>query len=279
MNRPTISADDFVFIQRLVLRESAVVLAPGKEYLVEARLEPLVREYGLQSLADLVRRLRNPQCNGLAARVVEAMVTTETSFFRDQAPFATLRTAVLPELLRRRAAERSLAIWSAACSTGQEPYSIALLLAENFPELARWKVHLLASDLSRAVLGKAKLGRFSQLEVNRGLPAPLLVRHFARDGVHWVLDEAVRSKVHFFGMNLAEDWPPLPVMDVVFLRNVMIYFYEPTKKAILARVARVLRPDGYLVLGGAETTFHLDAGFARAPGDMPGFYQLAPRTP
>lgn len=265
---------EFDYVCRLVRDRSAIVLDPGKEYLVEGRLTPVARQLGLGSVSALVGRLRAGPDNGLADRVVEAMATTETSFFRDLHPFETLRATVLPELIRRRAGERRLAVWFAACSTGQEPFSFALLVREHFPHLAGWRLDLLATDLSAEVLGRARAGRYTQLEVNRGLPAPLLVKHFRQQGATWELSEDVRRVVEFRELNLAKPWPALPRMDLVFLRNVMIYFDVDMKKSILGRVARLLRPDGYLLLGGAETTLNLEDSFRRVESLKGGFYQL-----
>ncbi len=264
---------DFDFIRRLLQDRSAIVLESGKQYLVETRLTPIVRQLNLASISDLVTQLRAQPSNGMHAQIVEAMVTTETSFFRDHHPFEAMRKHVLPELIRRRGAERSLSVWCAASSTGQEPYSLALLLRESFPELARWRVSLLATDLSRDVLAKAREGRYNQIEVNRGLPASVLVKYFQQHSTSWQLNEDVRGMVEFREMNLAQPWPMLPPMDLILLRNVMIYFDVETKKAILGRVGRILRPDGYLLLGGAETTFNIDDSYRRVEQLKTGFYQ------
>jgi chemotaxis protein methyltransferase CheR len=266
---------DFDFIRRLLQERSAVVLEPGKQYLVESRLAPLLRQLQLNSLGELIQRLRAQPYNGLYTQVVEALVTTETSFFRDLAPFEALRKVVLPELIRKRQSERRLSIWCAASSTGQEPYSVALLLRESFPELAGWNISLLASDISRDVLARAREGRYNQIEVNRGLPASVLVKYFRQHGPSWTLAEDVRRAVEFREINLARAWPALPRMDLVLLRNVMIYFDVPTKKDILGRLSRVLQPDGYLLLGGAETTFNLDDSYRRIEPLKSGFYQLS----
>jgi chemotaxis protein methyltransferase CheR len=268
------TAQDFEFVCRLVRDRSAIVLEPGKEYLVEGRLNPLARQLGLGSISGLVGQLRANPDNGLAGRVVEAMATTETTFFRDHHPFETLRTAVLPDLIRQRGDERRLDVWCAACSTGQEPYSLAILLREHFPNLAGWQVNILATDLSGEALGRARDGRYTQFEVNRGLPAALLVKYFRQHGAVWELSEDVRKAVEFRELNLARPWPPLPRMDVILLRNVMIYFDLETKKAILDRAARLLRPGGYLLLGGAETTLNLNDSFRRVEALKGGFYQL-----
>jgi chemotaxis protein methyltransferase CheR len=267
------TAQDYEYVCRLVRDRSAIVLDAGKEYLVEARLAPLAGRLQLGSVSELVGRLRAGPDGGLSARVIEAMVTTETSFFRDVKPFETLRKVVVPDLIRRRAAEKRLDVWCAACSTGQEPYSLAILLREYFPELAGWRVNVLATDLSAEVLGRSKSGRYSQLEVNRGLPAPLLVKYFRQEAGEWELRDDVRRVVEFRELNLVRPWPPLPRTDLVFLRNVMIYFDVDTKKTILGRVAGLLRPDGYLLLGAAETTHNLSGSFRRVEGLAGGFYQ------
>ena len=266
---------DFDVIRRLLLERSAIVLEAGKQYLVETRLAPLVRQLNLESIGELIAQLRSqPAGNGLCRQVVEAMVTTETSFFRDHHPFEALRKVVIPDLIGRRRAERRLHIWCAACSSGQEPYSLALLFREHFPELEGWKISLLASDLSQEVLARAREGRFNQIEVNRGLPAALLVKYFEQHGTDWQLKPALRGMVDFQEINLARPWPALPRMDLVLIRNVMIYFDVETKKAILDRLTRLLRPDGYLLLGGAETTFNLDDSYRRVETLKTGFYQL-----
>jgi chemotaxis protein methyltransferase CheR len=270
---------DFDVIRKLLLERSAIVLESGKQYLVETRLAPLVRQMKLQSIGELIAQLRTQPGNGLCRQVVEAMVTTETSFFRDHHPFEALRKVVLPDLICRRRDERRLHIWCAACSSGQEPYTLALLIREHFPELDGWKISLLASDLSREVLARAREGRFNQIEVNRGLPAALLVKYFEQHGTDWQLKPALRGMVDFREINLARPWPALPPMDLVLIRNVMIYFDVDTKKAILGRLARLLRPDGYLLLGGAETTFNLDDSYRRVESLKTGFYQLVGGAP
>jgi chemotaxis protein methyltransferase CheR len=201
-------------------------------------------------------------------------VTTEPLFFRDHHPFEALRQTVIPDLISRRQAERRLSIWCAASASGQEPYSLAILFREHFPELAGWKISLLASDVSREMLARAREGRYNQIEVNRGLPAALLVKYFEQHGTQWHIKPAIRSMVEFREINLAQAWPTLARMDLVLIRNVMIYFEVETKKTILGRLAGLLRPDGYLLLGGAETTFNLDDSYRRVEPIKSGFYQL-----
>jgi chemotaxis protein methyltransferase CheR len=267
------TGQDFEVVRRLLAEESAIALDPGKEYLVEARLTPLVRELKLNSIGELLGRVRQDQSNGLGRRIVEAMVTTESSFFRDQHPFQALRQTVLPELIHLRREERRLQIWCAASSFGQEPYSIAILIREHFPELADWKVTLLASDISREVLERARQARYNQIEVNRGLPAALLVKYFEQQGTHWQLKPTIREMVTFTEINLAKPWPFLPQMDLIVLRNVMIYFDVPTKKIILEKASGLLRAGGYLLLGSAETTFNIDDSYRRVETIRGPFYQ------
>jgi chemotaxis protein methyltransferase CheR len=258
-----LDALSFNYVRKLVQERAAIALENGKEYLVESRLLPLARQLGLPSVRELVDQLRSGPIGAVHVQVVEAMTTNETSFFRDLHPFDALRKEILPRLLQARAVRRSLTIWSAACSSGQEPYSIAMLLREHFPQLRDWNVQIIASDLSQQVLDRAALGQYSLQEVNRGLPAALLVKHFQQAGVHWQIKPDTRKLVRFIPMNLIERWPALPICDVIFLRNVLIYFNADTKRQILPQIRRQLAPDGALFLGGAETTLGLDAGWER----------------
>jgi chemotaxis protein methyltransferase CheR len=259
----TISAADFGYVRDLVRQRAAIVIEVGKEYLVESRLSGVAREEGFGSLELLVAELKSSPSNGLHRKVVDAMTTNETTFFRDVHPFEALRQHILPELIAARAAQRRLSIWCAGCSTGQEPYTIAMLLRDHFPALAGWTVRILATDLSQEVLARARAGRFTQLEVNRGLPASYLVRHFRKEGMEWQIADPLRQMVEFRELNLIEAWPGVPAADLVFMRNVLIYFDVSTKRAILGRTRRVLGPDGYLFLGAAETTLNLDDAYQR----------------
>lgn len=270
----SITEQEFNAVRRLLIEQSAIVLEPGKQYLVEMRLAPIMRELGLRSVGELLSQLRLQPDGGLQRRIVEAMVTTESSFFRDHHPFEALRKLVIPDLIARRKAERCLNVWCAASSTGQEPYSLAILLREHFPDLNGWKVSILATDLSREVLRRAREGRYWQIEANRGLSAALLLKYFQQHGTEWQLEKSVRDMVEFKEMNLAGHWRSLPSMDLILIRNVMIYFEVETKKTILGKIARILKPDGYLLLGGAETTFNLNDSFRRIEPVKSGFYQL-----
>lgn len=258
----------FDFLSGLIRERSAIEVEPAKAYLVESRLTPLVLKHGLGSLAALVEALQKQPHGELARQVVEAMTTNESSFFRDIHPFEALRTSVLPDLIARRAAKRTLNIWSAACSSGQELYSIAMLIREHFPQLQSWRITLLGTDLSHEILNRAREGAFSQVEINRGLPSQLLVKYFRRDGVRWRIADELRAMARFEQLNLVHPYPGwMPKMDVVFLRNVLIYFSPQNKSTVLRLVRGVMEPDAYLFLGGAETTLNLDAAFARADVD------------
>jgi chemotaxis protein methyltransferase CheR len=264
------------YLQGLVYRRSGIVLEDGKDYLVDSRLSPLARCEGVESVDELVEKLRRDRSGELAQRVVEAMTTNETLFFRDAHPFDALKTHFVPELLKARASERSLRIWSAAAATGQEPYSIAMTLLEGFPELASWDVSILATDLNEAVLERARRARYRALEVSRGLPANYLVKYFARADGDWELSPNVRDMVTFRHLNLIEPWFEIAPCDLVFMRNVLIYFDTNTKTGVLKRVHQVLRPDGFLVLGGAETTTNLDDAYVPVRVGAGVYYQLKP---
>jgi chemotaxis protein methyltransferase CheR len=258
----SVSTEDFHFVADFLRQRSAISIGPGKEYLVESRLGPLARDIGFEDVNALIGALRRPVPDPhVRDRVVEAMTTNETSFFRDQHPFTALKDTLVPEAMARNAALRRLSIWSAASSTGQELYSIAMVLDQSFPQLADWDVTLYGTDLSSDVLGRARAGRFSPLEVNRGLPAMLMVQYFDRVGADYEIAARLRAWCTFAQMNLAEAWPVLPVFDIVFCRNVLIYFEVPVRRTILERIHRVLAPGGCLVLGGSETTVGVVEGY------------------
>ena len=268
---------DFDYVRSLVRQRSAIVLEDDKSYLVESRLLALARRVCIPSAEDLVQQLRASADARLRDQVVEAMTTNETLFFRDIKPFEALAQVVLPDLMKRRAQERQLQIWCAACSSGQEPYSIAMTLRERFLGSEGWRFSILATDLSREMVERAQQARYNQAEVNRGLPARHLVKYFQREGLEWQLKNELRQMVQFRVMNLTDAWPFLPRADVVFLRNVLIYFDVPTKKQILGKVRKILQPDGYLFLGGAETTLNIDDTFERIELDRAGCYRLRHR--
>ena len=269
-----ISAAEFEFVRNLVKTHSSISLDDSKGYLVSSRLLPLAREAEFGSVSLLITHLRSRPYSALHTRAVEAIATTETSFFRDFHPFEALREQVLPELIRkRRTTTGMLSIWCAACSSGQEPYSIAMTLRETIPDLSSWTIQLLASDLSETMLKRARRGVYQQLEVNRGLPARHLVRWFEQRGASWHLRKDVRDMVAFFQHNLGGDWARIPQVDLLFLRNVLIYFDIDTRRRILHQVKRHLKPDGFLVLGAAETTLNLDDSFKRVRCGRAVLYQ------
>jgi chemotaxis protein methyltransferase CheR len=268
----TISPDAFTFVRELVRAESAIVLEPGKEYLVESRLVPLARTAGHPDVDAFVRELSTRRNPATLRLVVEALTTNETSWFRDSDPFTALRQSIFPTLVKTRP-HRQIRVWAAACSSGQEPYSI-LMTAQDTPELAGWKVDMLATDLSQEMLDRARSGQYSQLEVNRGLPATTLVRHFERSGLSWRISPALSSQVQFRQLNLMRPFPPMGKFDVVFLRNVLIYFDLATKRDILRRVRQVMAPDGHLFLGAAEMTMGVDDAWERVPAGRSSVYRI-----
>jgi chemotaxis protein methyltransferase CheR len=260
----------------LVRRRTGVVIGEDKGYLVEARLTTFAAREGFTGLADLLDALHTePESGPLHRSMVEALLIAETSWFRDLHPFESLRTRVLPALIERRARQRTLDLWCAACATGQEPYSLAILLLEHFPQLADWRVRLIASDVSLTMLARARDASYSALEMNRGLPASLLVRWFEKIGDRWHVRDAVRRQVDLREINLAGPWPELPAMDVILLRNALIYFDTSTRKAVLRNVARRLRPDGVLVMGAGESPVGFDDAFVPVPDGRTVSFRLA----
>jgi chemotaxis protein methyltransferase CheR len=257
-----LSAPDYQFLRNLVYKDSAIVLGDDHAYLLEARLGPLAQLEGVADVTALVRVLQRATDPGLRRRVVETMTTNETSFFRDIQPFEVLRSSILPELVKRRATERRLRIWSGAASTGQEACSLAMTLLEHQREVALgWDVQILGTDLSSRVIDRARSGLYTQLEVGRGLPATLLVKHFTRSGAHWQTSTAVQRLLEYRVMNLASAWPLMPQFDIIFLRNVLIYFDMETRRAIFTRLRNCLRKDGALFIGGAESIREADDAF------------------
>ncbi len=266
---------DFEYIRRLVHERAAIVLEDSKSYLVTARLTPLAEREGYKSLRELVEMLRTqPSYSPLVKSVVEAMTTNETSFFRDIAPFDALKNEVLPTIIKANANRRALNLWCAACSSGQEPYSVLMSIREEFPALADWQITFHATDISSEMCERTRKGVYSQLEVNRGLPAKMLVKHFSRRGMKWQVKDDLRKLLNVREVNLVQPWPPMPPLDIVFIRNVMIYFNITTKKEILVKMKKALRPGGFLFLGGAETTLGVDESFERVPYPNASCYRL-----
>jgi len=257
---------DFDYLRDMLKESSGLILTEEKQYLLECRLMPVAREHGLESLTDLVRVLRDPAESQLSAKVTEAMTINESLFFRDKTPFENFTQLMLPALVASRAPMRKLRIWCAAASTGQEPYSLAITIKENSSKIVGWDIEIIGTDLSSDVLEKAKAGLYSQFEVQRGLPIQFLVKYFNQVGSMWQIDSSIRAMIDYRKFNLLESFEGLGTFDIIFCRNVLIYFDAETKKDIFSRMARQLQPDGYLLLGAAETVIGHSAHFTPAEG-------------
>ena len=266
--------EDFQFISQMIKQRSGLVLGQEKLYLLESRLMPVARKRGMKGLEDLIAVLRTNREEVLARDVTEAMTTNESFFFRDIKPFDLFRHNTLPELLKSRAAEKAFRIWCAASSSGQEPYTLAMILKEEAAKLAGWRYEIVATDISTEMLDKAKAGLYSQFEVQRGLPVQLMLKYFKKEGDLWQIDAALRGMVQYKEFNLLDDPKPLGRFDVVFCRNVLIYFDQSTKGVVLARIAGLLASDGALFLGGAETVLGITDQFKPMTGQR-GVYCLA----
>lgn len=264
--------DDFTLFARLLKDTSGCALTPAKTYLLESRLTPVAQRNGCATLADLAARLRRGTDKLLVYEVVEAMTTNETLFFRDDRPFRHFRANLLPSLIQARAHRRNLRIWSAACSTGQEPYSIAMTLHDLLQGQPGWTTDILATDISESVLRQARTGVYTQFEIQRGLPIQMMVSHFTKQGDHWQIHEKFRNMVRFQAFNLIQDMEKLGTFDMIFCRNVLIYFDEPTKRKVLESLSKRLAPDGYLLLGGAESALSSGEHLALAE-NCPGLYR------
>lgn len=262
---------DYDFLRKLLKERSGLMLSADKHYLVESRLLPVARKAGLVNLSELVQKLRGFSAEALTTEVVEAMTTNETFFFRDKIPFDHFRNFIMPTLLEARGAHQRIRIWCAAASSGQEPYSLAMILKEMEGRLGGCRVEILATDISTEVLDKAKAGIYSQFEVQRGLPIQLLVKYFTKVGEMWQIAPEIRAMVQFRPFNLLHDFTRFGVFDLLLCRNVLIYLDQATKIGILDRLSRVIAPDGYLVLGAAETVIGLTQRF-RAHPDKRGLY-------
>lgn len=255
---------DVKFIADLILRRAAIVLDERKDYLVEARLARVAQQLGVKNTEDLVYRLRNSPSPDLERRIIDAMTTNETYFFRDNDFYDDLRKVIIPGLIKSREATKTLNIWCAACSTGQEPYSVLMLLRTQFPELNHWRLRFIASDLATTVLATAKAGRYNQIEINRGLPKAMLDKFFTKEpSGSWVINEDLRRMIEFRPVNLIEAFTHFPKLDLVFLRNVLIYFSSDTKRSIMSKMGELIHPDGLLFLGKAESTLTISDVFER----------------
>ena len=267
---------DFDYVRGLAKQLAAIVIDEDKRYLVDSRLSPLAEKEGFESLSALVDALRRAEVpNALHNKAIDALTTNETLFFRDYHPFEALTKTIIPELIQARRQQRRLNIWSAASSSGQEAYSIAMLLCDNFPELATWDLSIIGTDICDSVLERARLGVYRRHEVNRGLPAALLLRHFDPEGDDWVVKSGIRRKVKFRKMNLMGSWGDLPRSDLLLCRNVLIYFDVDTRRTIFKRLEAQMAPDGYLILGAAETPMLITNTFRPVSAGRSVFYQLA----
>jgi len=266
-----VTPPDYEYLRKLLKDQSGLDLSADKQYLIESRLLPLARKAGLADLPELVQKMKGGS-NNLVAQVVEAMTTNETFFFRDKVPFDHFREKIMPDLLQARANRKSIRIWCAAGSTGQEPYSLAMGLKEMGAALNGWRIEILATDLSQEVLEKSRSGIYSQFEVQRGLPIQLLVKYFKQIGEVWQINADIRAMVQHRQLNLLHDFSQLGAFDVIFCRNVLIYFDQDTKTNIFGRLARMIEPDGFLVLGAAETVVGLTEAF-KPVSDRRGLYR------
>ena len=262
---------DYDYLRKLLKGRSGLTLSADKQYLVESRLLPVARRIGVEGLGGLVQKLKSPGNEPLITEVVEAMTTNESFFFRDKIPFDHFRNVIMPALLRARANERQIRIWCAAASTGQEPYSLAICLKEMASQIVGWRIEILGTDLSNEVLEKAKAGIYSQFEVQRGLPIQMLVKYFAQVGETWQIAPELRAMVQYKSLNLLNNFSQLGSFDVIFCRNVLIYFDQETKIDVFDRLASLMPTDGFLILGAAETVVGLTDAFKPLP-DQRGLY-------
>jgi len=269
-----VTPPEYEYLRKLLRDHSGLDLSADKQYLIESRVLPLLRKAGLADIGELVKNIKAGSAS-LTTQVVEAMTTNETFFFRDKVPFDHFRDTIMPEILQARGSRKSIRIWCAAGSTGQEPYSLAICLKEMSAALAGWRVEIVATDLSQEVLEKSKAGIYSQFEVQRGLPIQMLVKYFKQNGELWQINPEIRAMVQHRQLNLLHDFSQLGMFDVIFCRNVLIYFDQETKIGILNRLARLTAPDGFLVLGAAETVVGLTDAFKPYP-ERRGLYQPSP---
>jgi chemotaxis protein methyltransferase CheR len=266
-----VTPPDYEYLRKLLRDHSGLDLSADKQYLIESRLLPLSRKAGLAGISELVQKMKGGSAS-ITTQVVEAMTTNETFFFRDKVPFDHFRESIMPEMLKARASRKSIRIWCAAGSTGQEPYSLAMCLKEMSAALTGWRVEIIATDLSQEVLEKSKSGIYSQFEVQRGLPIQLLVKYFKQTNEFWQVNADIRAMVQHRQLNLLHDFSQLGVFDVIFCRNVLIYFDQDTKINIFNRLAKITEPDGFLVLGAAETVVGLTDVFKPFP-ERRGLYR------
>ncbi len=259
----SIGQQEFLYIQELLLKETGVSIDRSKEYLLEGRLDHIKSEQKLTTINQLLQKIKSDPIGNadLKKLVLEALLTHETFFFRDNHPFESFKQVILPNIMKAKKDSRVINIWNAACSTGQEPYSLAIYIKEHFPELRSWTVNIWATDLSDQILDKAKLGLFRDIEISRGLPEELLKRYFIKEGKNWALNQEIKKMIKFEKLNLLHPFPHMPKQDIIFMRNVLIYFDEETKKEIFSKVENVLADTGYYILGSTETPINLTKAF------------------
>ncbi|CAO3379515.1 CheR family methyltransferase [Azospirillum argentinense] len=265
--------EDFDMFSTLLKQRSGLVLTRDKAYLLESRLMPVARKWNMKGLEELASTVRTRKDEALLRDITEAMTTNESSFFRDQKPFDQFKQIVLPKLLEARSAKRSIRIWSAACSSGQEAYSLAMLLSDDAAKLAGWRIEIVGTDISAEMVERSKSGIYTQFEVQRGLPIQMLVKHFKQQGDKWQISQQLRQMASFREFNLLGDLSGLGQFDIVFCRNVLIYFDQPTKTKVLEAIARQMPQDGVLYLGGAETVLGITDRFKPVEGQR-GLYSL-----
>lgn len=268
---------DFDLYKDFLKKRSGLTLTPDKSYLLDSRLTPVARKWGYASLDAMTLALRGMPDEKLVRDVVEAMTTNETSFFRDTKPFDMFSKTILPYLMKKRATRKSINIWCAAASSGQEPYSLSMLLKERGAELNGWNIKIFATDISTEILDHARKGTYSQFEVQRGLPIQMLMKYFDQSGDVWTIKDEIRKMVRYEQFNLLDEMNGLGMFDVIFCRNVLIYFDEATKKGVLEKMAKRLESDGFLVLGGAETVLGITDSFKLAESHR-GLYVLKDGT-
>ncbi len=266
---------DYDFLRSFLKERSGLILSNDKQYLIESRLMPVARQEGLDTITALVAKLKTPLGRVAGEAVVEAMTTNESFFFRDKTPFDHFSNVMLPQMMEARRTQRKIRIWCAAASTGQEPYSLAMIIKDMGLKTSAYRFDIIGTDISREVLERAKAGTYSQFEVQRGLPIQMLLNHFTQKGETWEISPAIRQMVQYRPLNLFDSFTALGTFDVVFIRNVLIYFEQEAKVAILERVAKQMAPDAYMVLGAAETVVGLTDAFKAVPGSR-GLYQPNP---
>jgi chemotaxis protein methyltransferase CheR len=266
--------DDFLFLQKLLQEKSGLAIKEDKVYLLESRLMPLARENKFDSISAMVLAIRSGGNTKLSEQMIDAMTTNETLFFRDDKPFTYFRQKLLPDMIKARETRKSLRLWSAACSTGQEPYSVSIILKETLPDADKWLLDILATDISPSALELARRGRYTQFEIQRGMPIQMLMKYFEQDGTNWAIKEQLKKIIRFQSFNLLDSMNGIGPFDIVFCRNVLIYFDEQTKKKVLENISKRLAPDGFLFLGGSETVLGLCPDLKNFPG-CSGLYTLA----